>query len=105
MVADPSLSIREIERWPVRVVKGSPDRVVAVDDDRIFNAHGFENSSNVFHVLLKRELRRVYADHHESMVFVFRGPGTNIGKLALPVNTGISAEIDQNHFATQVSRF
>jgi hypothetical protein len=52
----------------------------------------------------KSELRRVDADHHQSLLPIFLMPGANVGKLAQPVDAGVGPEIDEDHFAPQSRR-
>src|SRR5258706_2656056 len=42
MVPDTALRIDEIERRPILVLEGAPDRVVVVDRDRVIDAHVFD---------------------------------------------------------------
>ena len=48
-----------------------------------------------------RELRRVHADHHQSLVLVLLGPGADIGQRAQPVDAGVGPEIDEHDLAAQ----
>src|SRR6185369_12983013 len=52
-------------------------------------------------VLFKRELRRMHADHDQTLVPVFFGPGADIRQRAQPVDAGVSPEIDEDDLSTQ----
>ena len=82
MIANMPLRIDEIEGRPIVVRKSVPDRIVVIDGDRILDLHLLGGSANVLEVVLKGELRRVYADHHHSVIPVFLGPRADIGKCA-----------------------
>ena len=98
------LRIDEIEGRPVLVLERAPYRVVVVDRDRIIDPHGLRGSSNIIDVSLECELRRVHADHHQSLILVFLGPRADIGKRAQPVDAGIGPEVDEDDLAAQAGR-
>jgi len=75
--------------------------VLVVYGDRVVDLLLFDGSSDVVDALLEWELRRMDADYHQSLVFVFLGPGTDIGSRAQPVDTGISPEIDEDDLTAQ----
>ena len=104
VMADTSLRIDEIERRPGLVPECAPDGMVVVDRDRVVDLHVFHGPANVGDVLFELELRRMDADHHQSLVLVFLGPGADIRKLAPPVDAGVGPEIDQNDLAAQSLR-
>ena len=76
------MRIDEIEGRPILVVEGPPYRIVVIDRDRIIDSHLLRGSAHVLDVFLKCELRRVHADHDESLILVFLGPGADVGKCA-----------------------
>src|SRR6266545_4716749 len=80
MMSNLPLRIDEIERRPIVVVEGTPDRIVVIDRDWMFNPQALHGSANVIDVSLECELRRVYADDHQSLILVFRGPRADVGK-------------------------
>ena len=82
MMANMPLRIDKIEGRPIVVLEGTPDRMVAIDRDRILDPQVFRGSTNVIDVFLKCELRRVHADHDQSAILVFLGPRADIGKCA-----------------------
>ena len=82
MMANMPLRIDEIERRPILVLESTPYRIVVIDRDRIVDLHVLRGSANVIDVFLEFELRRVHADHHQSLILVFLGPRADIGKLA-----------------------
>src|ERR1700736_890369 len=95
-MADTSVCINEIERRPSLVSERTPDDMIAVDCDRIVDLHVFHGPANVGNTLFELELWRVDADHHQSLVLIFLGPGADIRKLSPPVDAGVRPEIDQN---------
>ena len=44
------------------------------------------------------------ADHHQSLILVFLGPGADIGKRAQPVDAGVGPEIDEDDLSAQSRR-
>src|SRR5262249_24872269 len=63
MMANMPLRIDEIERRPIVVVEGAPDRIVAIDRDRIIDPQVLRGVANVIDVSFESELRRVYTNH------------------------------------------
>ena len=74
------LCIDEIEGWPIVVRESMPDGLVVIYRDGILDPPVPGCLANVLNVVFKGELRRVYADHHQSLLLVFLGPCTHIGK-------------------------
>ena len=70
LMPDAPLRVGEIECRPIFVVERAPYRVVVIDHDRILDAHVLCSPANVVNVFLERELGRVYADHHQSVILV-----------------------------------
>ena len=95
------MRIDEIERRPGLVPECAPNGVVVVDRDRVVDLHVLHGPANVGDVLFEFELRRMDADHHQSLVLVFLGPGADIRKLAPPVDAGVGPEVDQDDLAAQ----
>src|SRR5215467_9454427 len=77
MMQDAPLGISEVEGRPIFIAESAPYRIVAVNRDRIFDAHVCRGPANVLQVSLERELRRMHADHDQSKVLVFPGPRAN----------------------------
>ena len=98
------LRIDEIQRWPVVVLEGSPYRMLIVHRDRVIDPHLLHGPANVVDVLLERELRRMDADHHQSLILVFLGPRADIGSCPQPVDAGVGPEIDEDDFSAQSRR-
>src|SRR5215831_223798 len=96
MVTDPSLRIDDIE--------GGPDRIVAIDRDRITDPHVLGCAADVVDVLFKWELGGVHTDHDQPLVLVLFGPGANIGKCAKPVDAGVGPDVYENDMAAQAAR-
>ena len=92
------LRIDEIEGRPIVVLECTPDRIVVIDRDRIGDPHVLGGSAHVLEVVLKGELRRVHADHHQSVILVFLGRGADIGKCAQPIDAGVGPEVDEDDF-------
>ena len=62
------------------VLEGSPDRVVAIDRDRVLDPEFPSGSSNVVDIALELELRCVHADDRKAMVGVPLVPRAYVGK-------------------------
>src|SRR5262249_31313641 len=104
MVAYPSLRVDEVEGWPVLVLEGAPDGVIAVDRDRIADPHVPDRAADVVDVLLERELGSMDADDGQPPVLVLLGPGSDIGKRAQPVDAGVGPDVDDDDVAAQTRR-
>ena len=96
-----TVNIGDIHCWPVVVVEGAPDAIIAVNSDRVSHVHLLRRPAHVVDVFLERELRRVRTDYNQSLVAVFVGQGAHIGKGAEPVDARISPEIDEHDFPAQ----
>src|SRR4051794_5839604 len=103
MMANLPLRIDEIERRPIVVVERLPECIVIINCDWMLKAYVLHGAANVINVVLECELRRVDADHHQSVMLVFLGPRADIRKCTLPIDAGIGAEIDQDDLAAQAS--
>jgi hypothetical protein len=90
------LRVDEVQRRPGLVPECAPNGMVAVDRDRVVDAHVLQRPTDVGDVLLEFELRRMDADHHQPLILVFLGPGVDIRKLAPPVDAGVGPEVDQD---------
>jgi hypothetical protein len=104
VVSQPSLRVRNVERRPVLVPEGTPDREVVVDCDWITDPHRRQGRADVLDVVLELELRRVCADHNQPVVAISLVPGADVGKGAQPVDTGVGAELDQHDLPAQAGR-
>src|SRR5262249_43022352 len=100
-VPDAALRIDEIQRGPILVAETAPYDVLAVDRDRIVDAHVLHGPADVARVLFERELRRVDADHHQALIAIFLVPGADVGHGAAPVDAGVSPEIDEHDLPAQ----
>jgi hypothetical protein len=102
MVPDSSLCIGDVGGRPVLVVEGAPDRVVAVERDRILDRHLLRSLAHVVGVLLERELGRVNADHHQPVLLVLLRPRPDVRERAEPVDAGVRPEVDEDDFPLEV---
>src|SRR5215475_1061057 len=57
MMANPTVCVDEVMRWPVFVVEATPNRIVVVDSNGIIDAKALHSSTDVVDVPLERELR------------------------------------------------
>src|ERR1051325_6226901 len=96
-----ALRIDEIQGRPMLIVERSPDRMLAVDGDRIIHTEPFHFAANIAQVLLKRELRRMHTDYDQTLVPVFFGPGADIRQRAQPVDARVGPEVDEDDLTTQ----
>src|SRR2546427_12333339 len=101
MVANATLGVDEVERWPVIVGERTPYGVVAVDGDRVLDPHFLCGAPDVVEVLLKLELRRVRTDHDQPLILVPLGPGADIRKRPQPVDARVGPELHQDDAPTQ----
>jgi hypothetical protein len=101
MVAHAALCIDEIVRRPVLIFERTPDRIFVIDGDRVGDVQIGDGAPHIGHLLFEGKLRRVHADHHEPLVLVLLGPGTDIGNGPQAVDAGIGPEIHQHHLALQ----
>src|SRR5215208_1650451 len=104
MISKAALRIDEVQRGPILILEGSPDDMLIVHCDRVIDTHLLDGPANVVDALFKRELRRMDADHHQSLIPVFLGPGAHIGKRSQPIDAGIGPEIDEDDFSAQSLR-
>ncbi|HMJ11093.1 MAG TPA: hypothetical protein VK524_06775 [Polyangiaceae bacterium] len=101
MMSDLASSVDEVESRPVLVFECVPDRVVAVDRDRIIDAHVQHGFPDIVDVLLELEFGCVHANHDQSAALILLGPRTQVREGAAPVDAGIRPEIDDHDLATQ----
>ena len=102
VVPDPTFRVGDVHSGPVVVRERPPDRVVAVERDRVADAHVLHGATNVVDVPLERELRRVNPDHDQPLIRVALRPGPDVGKRAQPVDARVGPEIDQHDLPLQV---
>lgn len=91
----------KIQRGPVLVAEGVPDRVAAVDRDRIGQVQRGGEMLDACRVLFEFEFRRMHADDDQARVLVLRGPGAQPRRRAHPVDARIGPEIHEHHLAAQ----
>src|SRR5262245_3043958 len=103
-MANATLCIDEIKRWPILVLEGAPYGMVVIGRDGVTDLHVLHGPTHVVQVLFEFELWRVDADHHQSLIPVFLRPGANISKRAPPVDAGVGPEVDQNNLSAQSRR-
>ena len=94
--------VDEVERRPVVVVEGAPDRVVVVDRDRVVDRSLLDRPPHAVDVVLERELRRVDADDDQPVVAVGLRPRADVRLLAQPVDAGQRPEVDEDDVAAQL---
>ena len=100
MLANPSARVDEVQRRPVVVVEGTPDCVVAVDRDRVFDLQLPHRATDVVDVSFEGELRCVHADGDEILPVLLR-PGTDVRERAQPVDAGIRPELRRPRLSLQ----
>jgi len=101
VMADAPLGVDEVQSRPILIRERVPDRVVAVDRDRIRDSHLGQRFADVLEVLLEAELRCVDADHDEPVIPVPVGPGADVGKRPDPVDAGVRAEVEEGDLPAQ----
>ncbi|SMP00021.1 hypothetical protein SAMN06265221_1562 [Paracoccus laeviglucosivorans] len=102
VMPDLALGVDEVMRGPILVLEGAPDGIVVVDRNRIGDRQVGHGLFDVGKLFLKGEFRGVDADHDQSLILVFLGPGPDIGDGAQAVDAGIGPEIDQHDLALQL---
>jgi len=100
-MADLAVRIDHIHGRPIVIGECLPYRVAAVDRNGILDPKHLERRANVIDVLLEPELGRVHADHYEPLILVLLGPCTNVRFCTLPVDAGVSPEVDDYDLAAQ----
>ena len=80
VMANMPLRIDDIESRPILVLERTPERIAVIDRDGIIDPHVLRRLAHVLEVVFKGELRRVHADHHQSVLLVFLGPRADIGQ-------------------------
>src|SRR3984893_4389827 len=101
VMTDLAVGIDDIQGGPIVVAECVPYPVVAVDRDGVLDTKHLERRTNVFDVLLEPELGSVHADHHQSLILVLLGPCTNVRFCTLPVDAGVSPEVDDEDLPAQ----
>ena len=102
LVADHAVRVDEVERRPVVVVEGAPDRIVVVDRDRVVDLSLLRRLLHAVDLLLEGELRRVDADHDQPVVPVGLRPRTDVRLRAQPVDAGQRPEVHEDDVAAQL---
>src|SRR5215218_7444724 len=101
MMSNTPLRIDKIQSRPIPVMEGPPYGKLIIDGDRVFDPSLFHGPANVVDVLLKSELRRMDADHHQSLILVFLGPSADVGSRSQPVDARVGPEVDEDDFSPQ----
>ena len=104
LVADDALRVDEVQRRPVVVVEGAPDRVVVVGSDRVVDRSLLRRHPHPVDLVLERELRRVDSDDDQAVVAVGLRPGADVRLLAQPVDAGQRPEVDEDDRARAARR-
>src|SRR5437867_4468203 len=82
VVPDSSLRVGDVHSGPVPVAESTPDRIVAVERDRIPDPDVLRGLAHVVDVALERELGRVDANNDEPPVAVLLGPRADVSQRA-----------------------
>src|SRR3954469_452971 len=104
LMSNTSLRIDEVQCRPISILEGPPYVMLIVHCNWVIDPHLLYGPANVVDVLFKRELWRMDADHHKSLIFVFLGPGADIRKRPQSVDARVGPEIDEDDFPTQTGR-
>ena len=102
VVPDPALRVGDVDGGPVVVGERLPDRVVAVERDRVLDAHVRRRPAHVLDVAFERELGRVDADHDQPLIRVSLGPGADVGERPEPVDARVRPEVGEHDLPLQV---
>jgi hypothetical protein len=104
LVADDALAVDEVERRPVVVGEGVPDRVVVVLGDGVVDPALLVGLAHEVDVVLEGELGRVDADDDQPVVAVGLRPRADVGLGAQPVDAGQRPEVCEDDAAAQPLR-
>jgi hypothetical protein len=74
VVPDSPFRVGDVDSRPKSVGERLPDRIIAIEPDRIVNGHVLDGLAHVVNVAFKRELRSVDADHNQPQIRVPLGP-------------------------------
>src|SRR5919112_6540666 len=102
LVADDAVRVDEVERRPVIVGEGAPDRVVVVGRDRIVDRSLLRGPPHAVDVVLERELWGMDADHDQAVVPVGLRPRAYVRLLAQPVDARERPEVHEDDVAAQL---
>jgi hypothetical protein len=102
LIADDAVPVGEVERGPVAVGEGVPDRVVVVGGDRVIDRSHGRGPAHALDLVLEGELRGVDADDEQAVVAVGPRPRADIGLLAQPVDARERPEVHQDDAAAQL---
>jgi hypothetical protein len=102
VVADDAVGVDEVERRPVVVVEGAPDRVVVVGGDRVVDRHVLRRLPDAVELVLERELGGMHADNDEPVISVALRPRANVRLRAQPVDARQRPEVHQHDVAAQL---
>ena len=102
LVADDAVRVNEIERRPVVVREGAPDRVVVVGRDGVVDVPHPHRPPHPVDVVLERELRRVDSDDDQPVVAVCPRPRADVRLLAQPVDARPRPEVHEHDVAAEL---
>ena len=102
VVADGAIRVDEVERRPVVVVEGAPDRVVVVGRDGVVDRSVLRRLAHAVELVLERELRRVDADDDQPVGPVRLRPRPDVRLRAQPVDAGQRPEVHEHDVAAQL---
>src|SRR5882724_1830512 len=101
MSPDSALCVDDIMGRPVLIVEPPPDRIVAVERDRVGDAQVMHGLTYIAEVLFEGKLGRMNANYHESVLLVLLVPAAHVGQRAQAVDARVGPEVDQHDFAAQ----
>jgi len=104
VVPDDAVGVDEVERRPVVVGEGAPDRVVVVLRDRVVDVPHLHRLPHEVEVMLERELRRVDPDDDQPVVSVPARPCAHVRLLAQPVDARERPEVHEDDMPPQLGR-
>jgi hypothetical protein len=102
VVANDAVTVDEVERRPVVVVEGAPDRVIVVDRDRVVDSPLGDGLPHEVDLVLERELGCVGSDHDQPVVAVGLRPRPDVRLSAQPVDARQRPEVHDDDATLQL---
>src|ERR1700733_415873 len=102
LVSHFALGVDEVVRRPVFIVKGIPDRLIAIECNGIGDAKLLHCLLYIRHLSFKVELRRMDSDHHQTAVLVLVRPRADIRDGAKAIDAGIGPEVYENDLPSEL---